>query len=129
MMLDIIFQRWSHLEAVYKRRSAQQNRKNWFAWPKMFALAQHPPLSVRTHHKYRNIRSFLHQIVRTSAIWKNLPPWPQISALDKHLPLDCGRLLWTAPYLLHALTYTETSIMKRFIWWWKTIFWKLFSFI
>jgi len=32
----------------------------------MSELAQ-PSLSVRTHHKFRNIESFLHQKVRTSA--------------------------------------------------------------
>jgi len=56
--------------AVHKMPSAQ-NRKKIDPYPlvrKMSALAQQPPpLSVRTHHKFRRIRSFLHQKVWTSA--------------------------------------------------------------
>jgi len=51
--------------------------------PQMSALAQ-PPLSVRTHHKFRKSRLSLHQTVRTTA------------SEQTPLPPDCGRLLWTA---------------------------------
>jgi len=62
---------------------------------KMSALAQ-PPLTVRTHHKFRKIRSFLHQKVRTSASEDPLPPCPQ-NVHTRHNSPGCGRLLWTAP--------------------------------
>jgi len=59
-----------------------------------------PPLSMRTHHKFQKIRSFLRQKVRTSASEETL--LPPLSEKCPHWtnspPPDCGRLLWTAPY-------------------------------
>jgi len=74
---------------------------------KMSALAQAPPsLPVRTHHKFRNIRSFLHQKVRTSASKD-----PPLSAMDN--PPECGRLLWTFAYSkLSLFTHYIVSMIK-----------------
>jgi len=71
---------------------------------KISALAQPPPaLSVRAHHKFRKIRGLLHQKVRTSASEEHPSP---LSAKCPHwtnpLPPDCGRFLWTAPYIFQA---------------------------
>jgi len=61
----------------------------------MSALAQPPPsLSVRIHHKFRKIRSVLHQKVRTFASEEPLRLVRNMSALDSRL--DCGHPLWTA---------------------------------
>jgi len=59
----------------------------------MFVLAQ-PPLSVRTHHKFRKIPSLLSQKVQTSAFEE--PPCPQNVCTGQTPSPDCGRLLWTA---------------------------------
>jgi len=80
-------------------------------------------MSVRTQHKFRKIRTFLHQKVRTS-VFEEPPLFREMSALDKGLglgthficqgistrrqrsdlcglrvklpPVTSGRLLWTA---------------------------------
>jgi len=52
---------------------------------------------MRTRHKFREIRSFLHQKVRTSAS-EELPLSAKCPHWTNSLPLtDCGSLLWTAP--------------------------------
>jgi len=60
---------------------------------KMSALAQ-PPLSERTHHKFRNYEEFFSKNCGRPHL-KNLPSplVRKISALGK--PPDCERLLWT----------------------------------
>jgi len=51
-----------------------------------------PPLSLRTHHKYRKIRGFLLQKVRTSASEESPPPCPKNVRTDTSLPPpDCGK--------------------------------------
>jgi len=52
--------------------------------------------SVRTHHKFQKILTFLHQQVRTSASEKPLLV-RKMSALDNLPTSDCGGILWTAP--------------------------------
>jgi len=80
---------------------------------KMSALAQwlNLPLSVREHHKFRKIRSFLRKKVRKSASEEPSPPCPKnvrtgqtsspLSEKYPHwtnpLPPNYGRLLRTAP--------------------------------
>jgi len=74
-----------------------QNAENLALSPlvrKMSALAQ-PPLSVRILHKFKKPEFFAPKsadvrIWRTSLV-------REVFALDKPLPFDCGRLLWTAP--------------------------------
>jgi len=51
-----------------------------------------PPCPCDTP-KFQKIRSFRKKVGRPNL--KN----PLLSALDKHPPPDCGRLLWTAPQL------------------------------
>jgi len=84
------------IRAVHKRTFAQ-NREKLTPFPlvrKMSILAQ-PPLSVRTKHKFRKIRSFLRQKVRTfaseetplSALDKPPPPRLRTSFMDGPLPV------------------------------------------
>jgi len=94
--------KYYRLEAVHKRRP-HKIAKNWLLLPplirKMSALSQSPtPLSVRTHHIFRKILSFLHQKVRTSATeetslsakcphWTNSFPWLRTYFMDSPLLL------------------------------------------
>jgi len=59
-------------------------------------------LTVWTHHKFRKIRSFLHQKGQSPHL--NNPLVRKLSALVK-VPLlsDCGSLLWIAPYVFSAI--------------------------
>jgi len=54
-----------------------------------------PPLSVRTHHKFRKTLSFLEPKTADVRICRTPSPLVRkMSALDKSLSPDCGRLLW-----------------------------------
>jgi len=88
------------LGAVHKR-CPHKITKNWLhLCPQNVRTSLPPtPLSVRTHHKFRKIRVFLHQKVRTSASEEPPPPCPKnVRTGQTPSPSDCGRLLWTAPY-------------------------------
>jgi len=71
-----------------------------------------PPLSVRTRHKFRKIRSFLRQKVRTSASEEPLCRLVRTG----QVPLECGRTLWTATDFIleeldrRSLTLFDTSL-------------------
>jgi len=49
------------------------------------------PLSVRTHHKFRKIRSFLHKKVRRLHLKNSLVL--EMSVLGNPLSPDCGRFM------------------------------------
>jgi len=55
-------------------------------------------LSVQAHHKFRKTRKCGHPHLNPPSLFAKL------SALDKLLPIDCGRLLWTAPNVIPVKT-------------------------
>jgi len=70
---------------VVHKRCPYKIAKNWPLSPKNIRTGS-TPLSVWTHHRFRKIRRFLHQKVRTSS--SEEPP-RKISSLDYPLPSDC----------------------------------------
>jgi len=90
-----------------------QNREKLTPCPQNVRTGSTPsPLAMQTHHKFRKIRSFLLQKVRTSASEES-----PLSALDKLPPL-CRRLLWTAPYVYFRngfIHFAQRTSVKSYI--------------
>jgi len=89
---------------------------------------------MRTHYKFRKIRSFLRQEVRTSAS-EEFPPCPQsVRTEQPPFPLDYGRLLWTAPNLLlsheplRSVSVVYTSCNTERLWLYVCTTGRLFEF-
>jgi len=93
------------LGAVHKRRP-HKIAKNWLSLPSCpqnVRTGLSPLLSVRTHHKFRKIRSFCAKKCGRPKIPRNPSPLVRkMSALGKLPSPDFGHLLWMVSFKVYV---------------------------
>jgi len=72
------------------RGQKRENFENPTRGSGVWGKSHSPTLSVKIHHKFRKIRSFLRQKVRTSSFETPSPLPEKYPPMTNPLPLDCG---------------------------------------